>query len=228
MTLDGKIATRHGESKWITGEKARAWAMRMRRSSDAILVGINTVLADNPGLTVRLPGAKRTKPAGHRLRRIILDSMARTPLTCRLVSDAHAALTTVVVSARAPRRRVAALQARVRVLVAPPQAVAIGDETGKHRKPKVDLVWMLTRLGAEGVTSLLVEGGGEVNGSFLLNGLAQRVAFFYAPTILGGRDSRKAVAGRGVERLEEAIQLHEVRWRSLEPDLLMTARVGVR
>ena len=86
--------------------------------------------------------------------------------------------------------------------------------------------WLLKKLGAEDVTSLLVEGGGEVNASFLLGGLAQRVAFFYAPKILGGRDSRKAVAGEGVKRLEDVIQLRDVEWRRLGPDLLLTARVA--
>jgi diaminohydroxyphosphoribosylaminopyrimidine deaminase/5-amino-6-(5-phosphoribosylamino)uracil reductase len=84
---------------------------------------------------------------------------------------------------------------------------------------------LLKKLGSENVTSLLVEGGGEVNASFLLGGLAQRVAFFYAPKILGGRDSRKAVAGEGVLRLSDALQLREVEWRRLDEDLLLTARV---
>ena len=78
------------------------------------------------------------------------------------------------------------------------------------------------------MTSLLVEGGGEVNGSFLLGGFAQRVTFFYAPKILGGRDARKAVAGEGVKRLDEIIQLREVEWRRLGPDLLLSARVEPR
>ena len=86
--------------------------------------------------------------------------------------------------------------------------------------------WLLKKLGAENVTSLLVEGGGEVNASFLLGGLAQRVAFFYAPKILGGRDSRKAVAGEGAKSLADVLQLHEVEWRKLGEDLLLTARVG--
>jgi diaminohydroxyphosphoribosylaminopyrimidine deaminase/5-amino-6-(5-phosphoribosylamino)uracil reductase len=88
------------------------------------------------------------------------------------------------------------------------------------------LHWLLRRLGAEDVTSLLVEGGGEVNASFLLSGLAQRVAFFYAPKILGGRDSRKGVAGDGVKRLADVTRLHDLKWKRLGPDLLLTARVS--
>src|ERR1043166_8881746 len=93
MTLDGKIATASGESKWITGEQARSCGMRLRKGADAILVGINTLLADDPSLTVRTVQSPRSKVQSHRLRRIVLDSMARTPLRAKVVNDAHAALT---------------------------------------------------------------------------------------------------------------------------------------
>lgn len=218
MTLDGKIATATGESKWITGERARAYGMKLRQGSDAILVGINTVFADDPSLTVRT----QARAQCHSLRRIILDSLARTPLTARVVTDDHASLTTIVVSAQAPKRRVAALAKKVTVLVAP-----LAKRPSPATRPaSLDLRWLLKQLGRSGVTSLLVEGGGEVNASFLLGGLAQRVAFFYAPKILGGRESRKAVAGDGVERLSDVIALSELRWQKLGPDLLLTARVN--
>jgi diaminohydroxyphosphoribosylaminopyrimidine deaminase/5-amino-6-(5-phosphoribosylamino)uracil reductase len=221
MTLDGKIATASGESKWITGEKARAFGMKLRQASDAILVGVNTVLADNPSLTVRKNIQHSTSNIQHpKLRRIVLDSQARTPVAAKVVSDEFAALTTIVVGEHAPKRRVAALQKRVNVLVAP----TTGSKS-KTQNPKLNLRWLLKRLGAETVTSLLVEGGGEVNASFLLGGLAQRVAFFYAPKILGGRDARKAVAGDGAKSLAEVIQLREVEWRRLGEDLLLMARV---
>ena len=119
MTLDGKIATASGESKWITGEKARAYGMKLRQGSDAILVGINTILADNPSLTARSQKSEVGSRNQNRLRRIILDSMARTPLKAKVVSDKYAALTTVVVSKHAPKNRVAALAKRVNVIVAP-------------------------------------------------------------------------------------------------------------
>jgi diaminohydroxyphosphoribosylaminopyrimidine deaminase/5-amino-6-(5-phosphoribosylamino)uracil reductase len=211
MSLDGKIATATGESKWITGKKARAYAMQLRRGADAILAGINTVLADNPALTLRKnPGSKfQVLPK----RRIILDSYARTPLDAKVVADEFRELTTLVVSRAAPRKRVAALADRVRVIVAP------------ERRGKIDLRWLMKKLGAEEVTSLLVEGGGEVNASFLLGGLAHRVAFFYAPKVIGGRDSRKAVGGEGIRRVSEAIKMREVQWRRLGPDLLLTALV---
>ena len=219
MTLDGKIATATGESKWVTSEQSREFAMNLRLGADAILAGVNTILLDNPSLTVRKKKGNiepRTSNAEHRklLRRIVLDSMARTPLKSKVVSDEFAALTTVVVSERAPKQKIAALEKRVNVLVAP--AV----------KSKINLRWLMKQLGKENVTSLLVEGGGEVNESFLVGGFAHRVAFFYAPKILGGRDSRKGVAGEGVRSASEIINLQDIEWRKVGPDLFLTARVA--
>ncbi len=206
MTLDGKIATADGESKWITGPKARAYGLKLRRGSDAILVGINTVLADDPALTTHTTGPSR-------LRRIILDSQARTPLSAQVVTDEFKSLTTIVVAKTAPRKRVEALARHVRVWTAP------------LRNERIDLRWLLRRLGKEPVTSLLVEGGGEVNASFLAQGHAQRVAFFYAPKILGGRRSLHGVAGEGARSLAEMIRLGSLDWRKLGDDLLLAARV---
>ena len=216
MTLDGKIATATGESRWITSEAAREFAMDLRRGADAILVGINTVLSDNPMLTVRDGNIRHpTSNTQHpkQLRRIVLDSTARTPLSAKVVSDEFAALTTIVVTQKAPKSRIAALAKRVNVVIAP------------KRASKIDLRWLLKKLGKENVTSLLIEGGGEVNAAFLSNGLTQRVAFFYAPKVLGGRDSRKAVAGEGARSLSEIIELQDIEWRKTGPDLFMTARV---
>jgi diaminohydroxyphosphoribosylaminopyrimidine deaminase/5-amino-6-(5-phosphoribosylamino)uracil reductase len=137
------------------------------------------------------------------------------------VSDKHAALTTIVVSKRAPKNRMATLAKRVNIIVAP----ATKRRARSDAPCQIDLRWLMRELGAENVTSLLIEGGGEVNASFLLGGLAQRVAFFYAPKILGGRDSRKAVAGEGARSLAEVIQLRDVEWKRLGPDWLLTARV---
>jgi diaminohydroxyphosphoribosylaminopyrimidine deaminase/5-amino-6-(5-phosphoribosylamino)uracil reductase len=247
MTLDGKIATASGESKWITGGKARAYGMKLRQGADAILVGINTIIADNPSLTVRLNAdskgniehstpinsvsastrQSRCREQASNIqhpkpRRMVLDSMARTPLTAKVVSDEFAALTTIVVNKYAPKNRIAALARRVNVIVAPATKRRARSDAPCQQ---IDLRWLMRKLGAENVTSLLVEGGGEVNASFLLGGLAQRVSFFYAPKILGGRDSRKAVAGEGARSLAEVIRLRDVEWKRLGPDLLLTARV---
>ena len=219
MTLDGKIATASGESKWITSEKARAHGMELRRGCDAILVGINTILADDPSLTVR-PTANRSP------RRIVLDSLARTPLISKVVSDSRAGLTTIVVSRSAPQRRVRALSKRVRLVVAPSSPRNRQNHSLDHQRPTIDLRWLLRTLGSEDVTSLLVEGGGEVNASFLLHELAQRVAFFYAPLVLGGKTSHKAVAGLGATCKSETLNLHEVQWQTIGPDLLLRAQAS--
>ena len=216
MTLDGKIAAPNGESKWITGGQARNHAMKLRQGADAIVVGINTVEADDPELTIRLqhrafPGRRMAQP-----RRIVLDARARTALNSKLVNDNFDHRTTIVVSKQAPARRIKALADRVQVVVAP------------ARNGHIDLPWLLKKLGAEEVTSLLVEGGGEVNASFLLPDLAQRVAFFYAPKILGGANARKAVGGHGAKSLQEAKELTDVEWRRVGIDWLLTARIRTK
>ena len=207
MSLDGKIATRAGQSKWITGPEARAYGMTLRAGTDAILVGVNTIIADDPRLTVRRPGFE-----AKRLRRIVLDPTGRIPLRSKVVADKLAAWTTVVVTRAVPARRLNALRRRVRVLRAP------------ARNGGIDLRWLLGKLGRDEVTSLLVEGGGETNAPFLLQGLAQRVAFFYAQMALCGRAAPKALAGEGLGDLTGRIELHDVRWRRLGADLLLTAR----
>jgi len=213
MSLDGRIATVTGESKWITGPKSRAYGMQLRQAADVVLVGVNTVIQDNPNLTVR------RRVAGHEKvvkvpRRVILDPRARLPLRANVVSDAFREQTTVVVTHLAPPRRLAALRRRVAVLVAP------------RRGGGIDLGWLLRQLGKENVTSLLVEGGGETNAGFLLQDLAQRIVFFYAPLVLGGRGAPKGVAGSGVTELLDRIDLRNLEWKQLGPDLFLSARVG--
>jgi diaminohydroxyphosphoribosylaminopyrimidine deaminase/5-amino-6-(5-phosphoribosylamino)uracil reductase len=209
LTLDGKIATATGQSRWITSEAARAYGTKLRQGADAILVGVNTVLADDPKLTVRRGERELGKP----LRRVVLDARARTPLESALISDRFAERTTIVVSETAPAKRVSRLTKRVRVLIAP------------RANGRVEVGWLLSELGRECVTSLLVEGGGEVNASFLLGGFAHRIAFFYAPKIIGGRSAPGAVGGHGVTELARAIQLGDLSYRRLGADLLLTARV---
>jgi len=154
----------------------------------------------------------------------VLDARARTPLGSKLVSDDFAALTTIVVGESASKKRVDVLARQVIVWVAP-------EKKSKHAnsnpgRAEIDLRWFLKQLGSEDVTHLLVEGGGEINASFLRQGLAHRIVFFYAPKIIGGREARKAVAGNGVKNMNNAIRLREVEWRKLGADLLLTARVS--
>jgi diaminohydroxyphosphoribosylaminopyrimidine deaminase/5-amino-6-(5-phosphoribosylamino)uracil reductase len=217
MSLDGKIATAAGESKWITSPRARAYGMKLRKGADAILVGVNTILADNPKLTWRGRDLRaKSRPANaikqKLLRRIVLDSHARTPPSAAVVSDRFAVNTIIVVTRAAPQKRVAALAAQGNVWVAP------------ARRGRIDLNWLLQRLGREQVTNLLVEGGGEINGAFLGQKLAHRVVFFYGPRIIGGTHSIKGVGGEGFNNLKQAIRLRDVQWRWTGPDLMLSAR----
>lgn len=213
MTLDGKTATANGESKWITSEAARQFAMKLRCEHDAILVGVNTIIADDPSLTIRLAKGKVPDKL-HGFRRIILDPQARTPLTAKVVTDAHKHLTTIIVSKTTSPKRVAALAKHVRTLTAP------------TTKSGLNLPWLLKKLGKEEVTSLLIEGGGETVARFAEQRLAQLIAFFYAPKVLGGKTARKGVAGSGATKWAEVLKLKNIRWHKLSPDLLLTADVA--
>ena len=213
MTLDGKIATASGESKWITGPEARREGMKLRHEADAILVGVNTILADDPGLTLRDVRRPKAEWRGPTLRRIVLDPRARTPLGSRVLGGEFAEQTIVVVSRDAPAGRLAKLKECCRVITCP------------LAKRGFNLKSLLRKLGRQDFTHLLVEGGGETNAAFIEAGLARRVAFFYAPKILGGRDARTAVAGEGLP-LAKGLQLEKIRWRNLGPDLMLTARVA--
>jgi diaminohydroxyphosphoribosylaminopyrimidine deaminase / 5-amino-6-(5-phosphoribosylamino)uracil reductase len=210
MSLDGRIATKTGESKWITNEQSRAEGMKIRAGCDAIVVGINTVLRDNPRLTIRGDyAAKRTFP----LRRIVLDPSGRIQLDANLLNDEFKSSTTVVVTDAAPKRKVDGLKRKANVIIAP------------QKRGKIDLRWLLKKLGEDNVTKLLVEGGGETNAQFLLNGFAHRVAFFYAPLVIGGREGPRAVGGDGVLKFEDKVDLENVEWHSFGDDLFLNARV---
>lgn len=212
MSLDGKIATRTGDSKWITGPKARALGHKLRSEHDAILVGINTVLRDDPALTVRLGKAaqgRRKQPL-----RLVLDSKGRIPLNCQLLSDRSRKNTIVLTTKLCGVSKREEIQSRgAKVWVAPLRAKA------------VDLRWALRRLAKQEVTSILVEGGGEAIASLLEEGLADRLAFFYAPVIIGGNDAVSAVGGRGITRIEEALRLSNLTCERIGDDLLVTAEV---
>lgn len=230
MTLDGKIATAGGESKWITGAKARAIGMNLRQGADAVLVGINTVLADDPSLTFRPGISAGMKAEAKTLRRFVLDTMARTPLRAKVVCDEFAALTTIIVSPAAPKNRVSALGRRVNVLTAPVDKMRTAQRAVPTlpRRPFLDLHWLMKHLGSENVTNLLVEGGGETNALFFFNQLVHRVVFFYAPRILGEMTARKAVAGDGIRNLSDAIQLKDLVWKKVGEDLMLTANAATK
>ncbi|MBK28732.1 MAG: riboflavin biosynthesis protein RibD [Verrucomicrobiales bacterium] len=212
MTLDGKIATAKGESKWITGMLARREGMKLRHEADAILVGVNTILTDDPSLTLRDIPRTKLKWRGPNLRRIVLDPSARISLNAKILNDEDGIKTTIVVSPDAPAKRLSNLKKKCVVITCP------------LSKNKFRLRSLFKKLGKQNITHLLVEGGGETNAAFIEAGLVNRIAFFYAPKIMGGRDSHTGVAGEGLS-LRNGLSLDKIRWRNLGSDLMLTARV---
>ena len=190
MTLDGKIASRTGSSRWITNEESRAVAHQLRGRMDAILVGIGTILADDPLLTARPPGPRTPI-------RIVLDSTARTPLASQLVRTAREFRTVVVVTQHAPEDRRAALRAAgVEVLV-------ISEDSVGHP----DLRLVLGELGRQQRTNVLVEGGGRVLGQCFDQGLVDEVHAFIAPKLIGGAAAQSPLAGEGLADMGAALRL---------------------
>ncbi len=206
MSLDGKIATVGGESQWITGEAARAYGHRLRSQHQAILTGVETVLADDPALTVR-------HTRGANPLRVVADSRGRTPTTARLLTaDPRPAI--IAVTDRAPA-------ARRRALAAAGADVWLLPAQGGH----VDLEALLRRLAEGGVQSVLLEAGGTLTAAALAAGLVDRVYFFLAPCLLGGATARTPVEGPGVARLAERHCLRNLQVRRVGEDLLIIGEV---
>jgi diaminohydroxyphosphoribosylaminopyrimidine deaminase/5-amino-6-(5-phosphoribosylamino)uracil reductase len=212
MTLDGKVATRTGDSQWISGEDSRGLAHRWRASVDAVVVGIGTALADDPQLTARpdgLPAEPSEQP-----RRVVFDSLARLPVGSQLVAAAEQIPLTVVVSRAAARADTDALEAAgVQVLVA----------TGENEPARVRSA--LDQLGAMGVASVLLEGGPHLAGAFLDAGEVDEIRLFLAPLLLGGSSARDPLEGEGVERISEALRALTMSCESVGEDLLISARL---
>jgi diaminohydroxyphosphoribosylaminopyrimidine deaminase/5-amino-6-(5-phosphoribosylamino)uracil reductase len=212
MTLDGKVATRTGDSQWISGEDSRELAHRWRASVDAVVVGIGTALADDPQLTAR-PEGLAAEP-GDQPRRVVFDSLARLPPTSQLVLGAAEIPLTLVVSRAAARADTDALQAAgVQVLVA----------TGENEPARVRSG--LDQLGALGVASVLLEGGPHLAGAFLDAGEIDELRLFLAPLLLGGSAARDPLEGEGVERISEALRALTFGCESIGEDLLISARL---
>lgn len=208
MTLDGKVATPTGDSKWISGEASRHLAHEWRAAVDAVVVGVGTALADDPQLTARIDGVSRQP------RRIVFDSLARLPLGSQLVSAADVVPLTVVVSRAAHRRDVAALEAAgADVLIA----------SGEHEPARVRSA--LVQLGDQGITAILLEGGPHLAGAFFDAGEIDEVRLFLAPLLVGGRAARDPLEGKGVERIAEATRALTMTCESVDSDLLISARL---
>ncbi|MCS6831380.1 MAG: bifunctional diaminohydroxyphosphoribosylaminopyrimidine deaminase/5-amino-6-(5-phosphoribosylamino)uracil reductase RibD [Armatimonadota bacterium] len=207
MSLDGKIASHTGDSKWITDEPARRVAHRLRARHDAVMVGIGTVLQDDPLLTVRLP---RLKEPPRRLR-VIVDSRLRCPEKAQVlcVEDSP---TLIATTEAAPRDKIVRLRERgVEVEIVP----AVSG--------RVDLHALMQVLAQRGVTGVLCEGGGTLIASLLAHRLVDKVVFFYAPCIIGGRDALTAVEGEGCASVKHCLRLAGVYWRKVGRDRVVEA-----
>lgn len=205
MTLDGKIASITGDSKWITSQKSRAFVHEIRHHLMAIMTGIDTVLIDNPKLTTRLTDRIGKDPI-----RIIVDSKARIPLDCAVISNTSKAKTIVATTELADSNKIKALEERgVEVIIIP------------SKNNRVDLPVLMDELGRRKIDSILLEGGSALNFSALQDGIVDQVYQFISPKIIGGTQAKSPVGGIGIERIDDAIQLTNVTTHIFDDDILV-------
>jgi len=203
QTLDGKIATDSGESKWITGKEAREEGHRLRDSHDAVLVGINTVLKDDPSLTTRIAGGR--DPI-----RVIVDTQLRTPLNAKVITQRSSAKTFIATLNRMPKENLhKLLDAGAEILIS------------RGTKGHIDLNHLMLTLARFDVASVLIEGGAEVNASALRSGIVDKVVMFVAPALMTGKDSLCSIGGRSPKKLAQAIKLINLRTRFIGNDLMI-------
>ena len=204
-TLDGRIATRTGDARWVSGPQSRQFVHRLRHAVDAIMVGVGTVIADDPSLTTRLPENKGRDP-----KRIILDTHLSIPLNARVLTQSSDAETVLVAGpdiAAEARQKIEAMGARV--LKSP------------CREGRIDLAALMGLLGAEGTASILVEGGSQVCGSALRSGIVDKLYFFYAPKLLGGDDGIPICGGPGRTRMQDSLNVQDVAVHRFGEDVMI-------
>jgi diaminohydroxyphosphoribosylaminopyrimidine deaminase/5-amino-6-(5-phosphoribosylamino)uracil reductase len=212
MTLDGKIATASGESRWITGKEARLQVHRLRSQVDAVMVGIGTVLHDDPQLTARPLGNRARQPV-----RVILDSRLRIPLNAKVLSTKVGGEVMIVTTRHADKPRIEDLQRLGATIVIVP---------AEHGR--VSLNACLTELGRQGITSVLLEGGSEMNASALSAGLVHRLLLYVAPALLGGQDAKGVFGGTSPTSLTDAILVTDIQVKRIGRDIFIGAMVTSR
>ncbi|HET6515542.1 MAG TPA: bifunctional diaminohydroxyphosphoribosylaminopyrimidine deaminase/5-amino-6-(5-phosphoribosylamino)uracil reductase RibD [Thermodesulfovibrionales bacterium] len=205
MTLDGKIATPEGQSKWITGQRARLVVHKLRSGVDAVMTAIGTVKTDDPQLTVRLKG-KRKNPV-----RVVIDPNIEIPLDAKILKVPPE----TIIVAKEPDA------ARKSVLAHKLENLALSGTSLLYFREKLALHWLMERLGERGITSVMIEGGSSLNAHALEDGIVDKVIFFIAPKIIGSRESFPAVGGKDFRRLEDAFSLKDMRVRRLGDDIMI-------
>lgn len=208
QSLDGKIATATGDSKWITEKESRAFSHELRASCDAILVGVNTILKDNPRLDARLSSIKKIPL------KIVMDSFLKTPLSARIFMGRSRNKVMIVTTPRASTKRLAKLECRAEVLVVP-----------EKKRGFVDWKSLLRVLGERGIVSILVEGGGAVIGSAIREKVVNEIYVFVAPKIIGGSQSISSVGGDGIRFLKQATHIKNLEIERLGRDILVRGRL---
>ena len=219
MTIDGKIATHTGDSKWITGPKAREQVHRLRDNYDGIMVGIGTVLADNPSLTTRLEDFKDNSGIrGKSPNRIIVDSSARTPLDSKVLNMQADTYTVIAISQLAPKDRVKDLKEKGAKILA-----CDSNATGQ-----VDLKDLMVKLGQLEITSVILEGGSQIAASALEQQLVDKVMWFIAPKVVGGQQAPSPIGGMGIDQMSQALELKNIKIKSFGDDISIEAYLDPR
>ena len=203
-SLDGRVAAESGDSQWITNEKSREYVHQLRSAVDAVLVGIGTVKKDDPQLTCRLKNRKGKDPI-----RIVVDSTLSISPKAKVLNLNSQALTIIATTPKAPLKKRALIEKKgARILVIP-------------SKDRVDLRLLMEILGKEEITSVLIEGGSEINTSALQSGIVDKVLFFYAPKIIGGKQAPLMVGGKGIARVKDALVLHNITTQRFGDDVMI-------
>lgn len=211
MTLDGKIATASGESQWITGAKAREHVHKLRSQVDVIAIGIETVLKDDPQLTVRFAGQSKRNQTVRQPVRMIFDSRLRIPVTARVFTNIHRNPTAIATTTMASPKKIERMRSMDAEVLILPQ---------KHGH--VSLRRCLQELGKMGIISLMVEGGSEMNASFLQEGLVNQVYLYMAPSLLGGQNAKGLIGGLSPKHLMKKVAVSNVSVQTLGQDFLIT------
>ena len=207
-TLDGKIGTYTGDSKWITGEKSREFVHQIRNRVSSIMVGIDTVIMDNPSLTTRLKEGKGRNPI-----RVVIDSKGRIPLESKLLYEEGKTIIATTKNASV-EKLVKLKELGVEIIVTP------------LKNDKVDLSYLVKELGERKIDSILLEGGGTLNYSALTEGIVDKVMTFIAPKIIGGNLSKTPVEGEGIEFIKDAINLKDIEIRRFDKDVLIEGYIS--